>query len=351
MLAYFAVLTIPLFFSWSPLSIKRGISIGLVAYFLVLLVFVGLRYEIGPDWAQYGNIYLSIQYSDLADAVSSREPGFFALNKVSDFLGFGFQGVVFVCALVFLIGMFAYAGQTANAWIAVAVITPYLIFVIAMSGIRQAAAMGIIYLVLARWTQFNFMTKIALVLGAATVHNSALFALVLIVFEDRKWLLPKILFTGLLISYLVNSEVMTTTISYYQNDYVENNLESKGAFLHVLLSAFPAVLFLYNRKRIAAAGWGNAQVTAGSLGAILALPLLLVSSTGVDRLVLYLSYVQMWTYPALVATFAESRGNWTKRGNWLAMISGVIMVAFLGFFIFGNHTMAYVPYKNVLIED
>src|SRR3954451_15238719 len=158
MLVYFAVLAIPLLLSWSPLSLNRGISMGLVAYFLVLLVFVGLRYEIGPDWAQYGNIYFDIQYSDLANSVSVREPAFFALNKVSDLLGFGFQGVVFVCALVFLIGMFAYAGQTANAWIAVAVITPYLIFVIAMSGLRQTAAMGIIYLVLARWTKLSFMT-------------------------------------------------------------------------------------------------------------------------------------------------------------------------------------------------
>jgi hypothetical protein len=148
----------------------------------------------------------------------------------------------------------------------------------------------------------------------------------------------------------VNSEVLTRTISYYQNDYVEHNLESKGALFHVLLSAFPAALFLYNRKRIAAAGWGNAQVTAGSFGAILALPLLVVSSTGVDRLALYLSYVQMWAYPALVASFAGPRGNWATRANWLAMISSIVVVIFLGFFIYGNHASAYVPYNNVLMD-
>src|SRR6476646_8092874 len=202
MWAYFSVLTIPLLCSWNTLSLKRGISIGLVTYFLVLLVFVGLRYEIGPDWAQYGNIYFNFQYVDLATGASLREPGFFILNKFSDFLGFGFQGVVFVCAFIFLLGMFAYAGQTANAWIAVVVITPYLIFVISMSGIRQAAAIGVIYLVLARWTKSKFTTKLALIMGAATLHTSALFAFVLIIFEDRKWLWAKILLTGLLIGYL-----------------------------------------------------------------------------------------------------------------------------------------------------
>ena len=347
MWAYFSVLTIPLLCSWNTLSLKRGISIGLVTYFLVLLVFVGLRYEIGPDWAQYGNIYLDSQYFLI---VGSREPGFLALNQLSDLLGFGFQGVVFVCALIFLIGMFAYAVQTANAWIAVAVITPYLIFVIAMSGIRQAAAMGIIYIVLARWAKFSFMAKLVLIVGAATLHNSALFALVLVAFEDRKWLWPKILITGLLTAYLVSSDSMTATLNYYQNDYVEKNTASNGAFLHVLLSAFPGALFLYNRKRIAAAGWANPQVTAGSLGAIVALPMLLVSSTGVDRLALYFSYVQMWAYPALIASFAGPRGNWVIRGNWLVMISCIIMLVFFGFFIYGNHASAYVPYKNVLMD-
>jgi hypothetical protein len=64
----------------------------------------------------------------------------------------------------------------------------------------------------------------------------------------------------------------------------------------------------------------------------------------VDRLALYFSYVQMWVYPALVATFDKS------RDKWLLMISGVIVLVFLGFFFYGNHASAYVPYKNLLID-
>ena len=137
---------------------------------------------------------------------------------------------------------------------------------------------------------------------------------------------------------------MVNQISYYQETYVNDNMVSDGAFFHVLLSAIPAALYLYNRKRIAAAGWANPQVTAGSLGAILALPLLMVSSTGVDRLSLYFSFVQMWVYPALVATFVKT------RGHWLLVISAMIMLVFFGFFFYGNHASAYIPYKNVLID-
>ena len=161
---------------------------------------------------------------------------------------------------------------------------------------------------------------------------------------DRKWLWAKIFATGLLIWYLLGSATVSDKIGQYQADYVDNNLLSDGAFLHVLLSALPAGLYLYNRRRITAAGWGNPLVTAGSLGAIVALPLLLVSSTGVDRLSLYFSYVQMWVYPALVATFDKN------RDKWLVIISGVIILVFLGFFLYGNHASAYVPYKNVLID-
>jgi hypothetical protein len=351
MLTYLAVLAIPLLLAWGRPSRSRGISIGLLAYFLVLLVFVGLRYEIGPDWNAYLNIYLSAQYDDLAEGLTQREPGFFALNKMSDILGFGLQGVIFVCALLFLIGIFAYATQTASAWIGLAAITPYLVFVIGMSGIRQAAAIGIIYFVLARWTKSSFIMKAAMILGAATLHTSALFAFILLLIEDRKRLWLKIAAGALLVSYLMRSEAVINQISYYQETYVNENLESNGAFFHVLLNAFPAALYLYNRRRIAAAGWANPQVTAGSLGAILALPLLMVSSTGVDRLALYLSYVQMWVYPALVVSFAGTRGIWATRGSWLAMISSIVMAVFLAFFLYGNHAAAYVPYKNFLIDD
>jgi Na+-driven multidrug efflux pump len=77
----------------------------------------------------------------------------------------------------------------------------------------------------------------------------------------------------------------------------------------------------------------------------------MVSSTGVDRLALYLSYVQIWVYPALVVSFAGTRGIWATRGSWLAMISSIVMAVFLAFFLYGNHAAAYVPYKNFLIDD
>ena len=213
MLIYSGVLTIPLLLSWGRPSTNRGLSIGLLAYFLVLLVFIGLRYEIGPDWNNYLNMYLSVQYDDLAEALVQREPGFFALNKIADLLGFGLQGVVFVCALVFLLGIFAYAAQTASAWIALAAVVPYLIFVVAMSGIRQAAAMGIVYFVLARWSRFSYIKKASIILGAATLHTSALFALLLLLIEDRKWLWLKIAATGALILYLMSPRHWSTRLA------------------------------------------------------------------------------------------------------------------------------------------
>src|SRR3954468_8016534 len=211
MLMYGAVLAIPLLLAWSP-SASRGISIGLLAYFLLLLVFIGLRYEIGPDWHAYLEMFLEYQYNGLAEVLAQKEPGFFALNKVSELLGYDLQGVIFVCALLFLVGVFAYAAQTASAWIALGVVTPSLIFVIGMSGIRQGAAIGIIYFLLARWTKFSFMTKVVVIVGAGTIHNSALFALLLLMIEDRKRLWAKIPAIGLLAWYLLSSESLSSKI-------------------------------------------------------------------------------------------------------------------------------------------
>src|SRR5690606_32501108 len=53
---YLLVLAIPLGMSFQAPR-RRNRQMVLVAYYLLLWLFVGLRYEVGPDWFGYTNIY------------------------------------------------------------------------------------------------------------------------------------------------------------------------------------------------------------------------------------------------------------------------------------------------------
>ena len=126
--------------------------------------------------------------------------------------------------------------------------------------------------------------------------------------------------------------------------YVDKNLISGGAFFHVLLIAFPSALYLWFRKKLAKAGLADTNMLLASILTLTAMPLLVVSSTGVDRLTLYFSFVQMWVYPALLSAGVASRSV-IRLG-----LAVLVMAIFFVYFLFGTHVSAYLPYKNILFD-
>ena len=126
--------------------------------------------------------------------------------------------------------------------------------------------------------------------------------------------------------------------------YFEQNRISGGAFFHVLLVALPSALYLLFRKRLERTGVADVNVWLASLLTLGAMPLLAVSSTGVDRLTLYFSFVQMWVYPALLRAKVSDL-------NLLRLAVGVLVLAiFFVYFLFGSHAFAYLPYQNILFN-
>ena len=276
---------------------------------------------------------------------ATTEPLFNYLNVLSSTLGFYIYGVNFVCALIFLIGIFAYANCTARPWLAIAAVTPYLCFVVGMSGIRQAAAIGVSYIALANWPRLSIIVKLLFIAIAMGFHTSAVILIVLVIFDDRERLWLKLIFSALFLAYFLSYGLTTDIIEGYNSRYLKQNVISFGAAQHVTLSAFPAALYFVFSKRIANAGWNNSLVAIGAIGSIVALPLTAISSTGVDRLALYFSYVQMWIYPALVEALKED------EHVVLFGVTIIILSVFFVYFTFGITISGYVPYHNLLVVD
>lgn len=341
---YLIFLLVPLIAAWGPAQRKPRLTPMLVAYFIALLIFVGFRNEIGPDWSGYLNIF---EVARTNPDTLMREPLFMELNILSDRFGFGIYGVSFVSALLFLAGLFAYAKQTAQPWLALAAVLPYLVFIIGMSGMRQPAAIGIAFYALAHWRKLSMSSRVALIIVAMGFHNSAAFFFVFVLLDgkERLWLraLLATVAVGLLVWKLGGSGDDEMLVSYNQR-YGASGVakSSEGAWAHVALCTLPAIIYLMFRRRIAAAGHSNSIVGMGSIGAVLLFPMIAASSTATDRLALYLSFIQMWIYPALVSTFES------QKALVLLLISGYLVSVFLIYFIFGTLAYLYVPYRSIL---
>lgn len=344
MLIYFFMLLVPITMALThPVRQQKSYTVFWL-YFIVLLVFCGFRFEVGADWGGYKNIYDINRYMGFNGALINSEPGFFLLNKVSDSLGFGFSGVVFVGSLIFLYGCFSYAKKTPNPWLAVATVMPYLIFIISLSGIRQACAIGLGFYLFAHWERSSLMEKVAVIALAMSFHNSAGALLLFVIFGMKSSALLRISLAVAVAAFVAYSLNKTDSFEKYKSVYVEANLISGGAFFHVLLIAFPSALYLLFRKKLAKAGLADTNVFLASILTLGAMPLLAVSSTGVDRLTLYFSFVQMWVYPTLLRAGVASRT--TIKFGWVVLVIAIFFV----YFLYGTHVSAYLPYKNILFD-
>jgi hypothetical protein len=260
-------------------------------------------------------------------------------------IGTDLYGVNFICTLLFLIGIFSYAQTTVRPWLAIGMVIPYLGFIIGMSGIRQAAAIGIGSFALARWTRLTAFSKLALIVFAAEFHTSALFLLIFILLEGSGRLWLKVLLLTGFVMLLSSVGAGQDAIEIYNARYVAKNIISHGSVAHIALSSVPGALYLIFRKRLEGAGLNDRLVAIGSIGSIVALPLSVASSTGVDRLALFFSFVQMWTYPALVASFPKS------QQIAITLCVFVILFIFVIYFTFGVAVAAFVPYRTILFGD
>lgn len=338
---YLLILAIPLAMSFQPPRIRNRHA-GLLAFFVLLWLFTGLRDEVGTDWEGYGYIYQDAISRDWDDFAADREPGYFLINKISEAFGWGRYGVNSICAGFFLTGIYRYATRTPNAWLATSSVLPFLVFIISMSGVRQAAAVGIVFSLLADWDKASMLRKLALIGLAATIHNSALFMLVFVLWDGSRYPWLRIALGSLALVVGVRFLDQSGASDVYAQRYLKNNLQSGGAFYHVALSAFPGMLYFVFRRQISRHGWYSPLLFRASLVAVSLLPLVLISSTGTSRLAVYLSFVQMWAFPAFVAAHGR---RWAGATG---LCVAYFLAIFLVYFILGTHADSWVPYRNVL---
>ncbi len=320
--------------------------------FIIDLLFVGLRLEVAPDWAQYSAIHTSLADVDVEDILIRAEPLSYLLFWTSENLGFHVYITNFVGAFIMLFGVFSFARRTTNPWMALVAATPYFILVTGMSGVRQMMAAGIMLFLLSRWERYSLFSRGGLILFAALFHTSALANNILLITKLNIAMRYKI-FIGtaiLLLTFYLGSEVGTyaDSVDQYKQRYLEESqfIRSFGSIYHIAMIAIPAFLGYIYRRRIGEYIHSPALLKFGLYAALVLFGVNLYSSTVASRLTIYLYFVPMMVYPALVYAL----GRRSKKPVVTAIIFFHILIL-TTWFALGNVSFAYIPYKNVLFDD
>jgi hypothetical protein len=234
------------------------------------------------------------------------------------------------------------AGLMPNPWIALVSVTPYLVIAIGMSAVRQSAALGLVFHLMASWRQ-DLAKKLVLSGLAVSFHYSAVMALIFLQQGIRLgvWLRIAILAVGGAVVFPVLNA--TDTYAKYYETYLENDLLSPGAFLHVLLNAIPAAIYGLLRRRWRSRFGANDVLPMLAILSVASTFGVSISSTGIDRLALYLSPIQMMVYGGLPVLFGQQ-----YRVIWCAVIALYSLVVMYWWLNFANTARGFLPYDNWL---
>ena len=313
------------------------------AVFLLLVLMVGLRHQVGGDWLTYVEHITMASYETLSGAISQGDPAYGLLNWLAARYGLGPYFVNTVCAVIFSWGLVVFCQAQPRPWLALVVAMPYLVTVVAMGYTRQGTAIGLAMLALASLSERRLLRFVVFVVLAATFHKSAVILMPLAVLAGTKrklwtacWVgLSTVLFYGL----LLQDSVEALTLNYIGAQY-----DSSGAAIRVAMNAVPAALFLWFRRGFVMPQADRMFWSWISVVALAFVGLLVVSpsSTAVDRVALYWIPLQLFVFSRLPD--ALSKRN-TRRGilvGWVVAYSATVLFVWL---VFATHAYAWLPYQ------
>ena len=311
--------------------------------FILLVLMIGLRHEVGGDWIQYIEHVEGMADASIATAIAEKDPAYSFLNWLAAKSGTGVYLVNLVCAVFASLGILVFCRSQPRPWLALVVAVPYLITVVVMGYSRQGVAVGLAMLgmvALGQGRVFHFVIWVAL---AATFHKSAVILIPLAVLSGsrrRLYTLLWVALTGIVLFVLLLQESTDSLVS----GYIESQYQSSGAAIRVAMNAVPAASFLIFRNRFQLSKNERTFWTSMSWTALLFLVFLKVSpsSTAVDRVALYWIPLQLFVLSRLPNALGKVDGKNPILVYAIVCYSAAVHFVWL---FFADTAFAWLPYQ------
>lgn len=325
------------------MAVRRPALLLLVIAFLYWFL-IGWRFQIGVDWNNYLYIYEAAKNRPFGELVSTSEPAFRAMLWIGSVTGGGVILINAISAFVFCFGFFAMARRCREPFLAICVATPLVAVAVAMSGIRQAMAMGVIYYLFATWEKRGTLARTGFVLLASMFHFSAVFNGIFVALGSRLSPLARIAAAAVvLLATFGTLWIFPDRLQFYSEAYLgEGSVTSPGALAHVFLLVAPALVYFVVRGHWQRVIGESELVRNMAIAALLSLPAVFVTSVGASRFSFYLWPVAMYVWSGLPGLMRSEAARYLYR---IAVVAGCALVLIL-WLEFANSSWAYLPYRN-----
>ena len=318
-----------------------------------LILFVGLRHQVGGDWNPYLELLEITRGISAPRAMAINDPGYMLLNWIGSNIVGEIYFVNFTCALIFIYGVSKFCALLPNKYLGITCAFPYLITVVGMGYTRQSAALGFIFLSLIAIKNQSFLKFIACIIFAAAFHKTAIiFApAAILISQSRRTTLLYFIF-GAAASYLLYLLFLQHYLMSLMYGYIENEYKSSGATLRLASTLICALIFIIYRHAMNLDHhyrkfwlWISISSVVAFIGS-----LVIESNAFIDRLGLYLIPLQIFVLNHLPRILLLA--NLFKRCGTLIVILASWLQFSVWFFLSENaiawHDYNMFPLINIL---
>ena len=109
---YISLLFLPIIFGIiSSLTDKNVAYFSKIVFLLLVVFFVGSRYNIGGDWTQYNEYFNASAESNLLELLNRKGPSYSGLNYIVSAMGGNIILVNFISVFVFIYGFYKFCNN------------------------------------------------------------------------------------------------------------------------------------------------------------------------------------------------------------------------------------------------
>ena len=326
--------------------VSLGHQITLLAFAIAYALVALLRFEVGGDWITYIRMYESVKQYPLIDAFNITDPGFAFIMWGSAKLGLEVYFVNGIAALLLALGVIRVAATTRNPWMAVTISVPYLLIVVGMGYVRQAAAIGLVLSASAtmgrgQTTRTFINLGLALLLHSTSVVTWPLFAAVMARRNKLQLVLLVVLGSAAFLFFV------SSRLGRFESGYIGDKYDSSGALVRLLMGVVPSLVLIF-RYRVFSESAQNSDfwlLVALSNMALLVSLYFVQSSTAVDRLALFFAPVQIVVFGEMAGLVGSSPQTRLLLRFGLVGIAVAVQMVWL---LYATHANLWVPYKTIL---
>lgn len=320
-------------------------------FIIFLIVFTGLRFEIGGDWGNYLQMYYYFAGLSFEESLLITDPGYGFLNYFSHIMGFSDTILVnFLCSIFFYLSFILFSKKFNNYWIPLLVSFPYLILVVSMGYTRQSVAISFFLIAMVFAIEKKLAKYLFFSLLAFIFHKSA----IIILMFAPLFFLPKMFNSNVVFlsytffSFLVMSGAVYISSISGENIYTNQSedISSAGAIFRIIVHFLPLVFYIFYRSKIKLVLLEKIRFFDYlSLLILFTLALAVPFSTLADRFNLYLIIFDIFVFSYLFSilnAFNKQAMLWS-----IIFFNSAMLIIWLNF---GAWSHAWLPYQNYLFN-